>query len=217
MFVGNFNPLKEIGAAVGGVSGAIGSAAQAAAESASKAVADIGEGFFRGQESPENHEATEDHEPKFRYTGKIGDTPVLVPQSIAVKVVGLDAHGKPMEGRRQLLKMSKKGVQLLASDSIFSAPAETIAVGNCALFQNGKTPMGNPLLGGLSGGVGMGLAFGPVGAVAGAILGGASAFSTHDIWFAEIQDINGKEYVFKLSSRSDGDKLLEFLDSSMLA
>lgn len=220
-----FDPFKDIGTAVGGVSAAIGSAAQAAAESVSRAATEIGEGLFGGHAEQDDLEAAEGREPELRYTGRVGDAAVVVPQSITVSVIGLDARGRPIEGRRQRLKMSKKGVQLLASDAVFAKPVEAIAVGSCTLFQEGKTPMGNPLLNGLGGavgpGIGAGVALGPVlapvGAIAGAIIGGASALKTRNIWFAEIRAVDGKEYVFKLDDKSDGDKLLEFLDTYMLA
>lgn len=53
----------------------------------------------------------------------------------------------------------------------------------------------------------------PVGAVAGAVAGVADAFNPRDVWFLDIREFDGTEMTFRLGSKSDGDKLLVFLDS----
>ncbi len=135
------------------------------------------------------------------------------------RVGGKDFKGHERPDRDQAIRMSKNGIELLAGQEFSSGVVRKLSVRNCAVYANGKTEPGNPLLNAVGGGWCWGVvggavnpALAPVGAVAGAVAGFAKAFETRDVWYIDILEYDGTEWTFRLDQKSDGDDVIKFLD-----
>ncbi len=133
------------------------------------------------------------------------------------RVGGKDYKGRELPEKDQLIRVSGDGIELLASQDTSSGVAKKLSVRNCAVYANGKArPSGNPLFNAAVGGYGgavAGNAVDPVLAPVGVAAGIAAAFKRKDVWYIDILEYAGTEWTFRLRQRSDGDDLIEFLDT----
>lgn len=141
-----FNPLKIAEDATKAVADAADGAmhtVEDVVEGAAKTVADVA---GAAGDAVASISAPKPKAPCFRYTGVIRPGTRMITKILYVSVMSLDAKGEPLEGRRQALSLSSKGVRLHVSDSALSAVQCEIPAGNCLLFKNGVTENGNPIL-----------------------------------------------------------------------
>lgn len=207
-FIGDMaaSAASGIGSAVQGAASAMGEGVSAAAEAVSNAVGEVaGSGLEQKEKVPRLP-------PKYCATVQ-RNWPLIIPKTISVHRVSQGFDGKPTEGREQALRMSKSGVALLASAGSFAPAVERLSISNCCVFKSGKEGCENPVL-----------------AVLAALYGCASAslspvlalislvgmMQEHDKWYLYVLQHDGTELLFRLRSESDGNELLEFLDTYML-
>ena len=195
-----------IGSAAQGVASAVGEGVSAAAEAVSNAVGGVA-GSGREQEDKASRLP-----PKYCATVQ-RDWPLIIPKTILVHRVSQGLDGKPTEGREQALRMSKSGVALLASAGGFAPAIEKLSISNCCVFKSGKEGCENPVLAALAALYGcVSAALSPVLALI-AMIG---MMQEHDKWYLYVLQHDGTELLFRLCSESDGNELLEFLDTYML-
>lgn len=115
-------------------------------------------------------------------------------------------------------KQSRDGISELTTSSV--EVVANIRVRNCSMFKKGSTGGSNPLERAVGGAVAGGSIVGalnvltvPVGAIGGALVGLMSPSGAEDVWFLDMLDYGGSEWVFKLGSKDDGEKIVEFLDA----
>ena len=226
---GDFDPLGFVGGLVNdagnAVQGAVGAVASGAGEVAQGAVSAVGQGIGAVGDAvggviedvfgpdQEDHKRGQLSTPRLepRYAPRVrGDVRFLLPKDVEVRRVTRGIDGKPFEGRPQNLRMDLDGVTLMASTKPLAHKAERIPVSNVALFQQGEKPESNPLLAALMVGV---LGSPVLGLV---VLLGSMAPQDRGVWYLYVLRYDGGEDLFKLGSREDGDRVVEFLDGYML-
>lgn len=194
--------------AVAGAADAVGSAVAAAFPKPTQPATQYSENMHKG-----NHVAT---------------------QTILVcRVGGKDYKGRDLPEKSQSIRMSKDGIELLVGQESSMdivkrfvrqessmGVVKKLSVRNCAVYANGKTGPDNPLFNAVGGGFGGAVAsrvinpaLVPAGAAIGAAVGVAEAFQTEDVWYIDILEHDGTEWTFRLDKKSDGDDLIEFLDT----
>lgn len=207
-FIGDMaaSAASGIGSAAQGVASAVGEGVGAAAEAVSNAVGGVA-GSGREQEDKASRLP-----PKYCATVQ-RDWPLIIPKTILVHRVSQGLDGKPTEGREQALRMSKSGVALLASAGGFAPAIEKLSISNCCVFKSGKEGCENPVLAALAAlYCCVSAALSPVLALI-AMIG---MMQEHDKWYLYVLQHDGTELLFRLCSESDGNELLEFLDTYML-
>lgn len=207
-FIGDMaaSAASGIGSAAQGVASAVGEGMGAAAEAVSSAVGGAA-GSGPGQEDKASRLP-----PKYCATVQ-RNWPPIIPKTISVHRVSQGLDGKPTEGREQALRMSKSGVALLASAGGFAPAVEKLSISNCCVFKSGKEGCENPVLAVLAALYGcVSAALSPVLALI-AMIG---MMQEHDKWYLYVLQHDGTELLFRLCSESDGNELLEFLDTYML-
>lgn len=209
---------KAVQGAVGAVASGAGGVAQGAVSAVGQGIGAVGDavgGVIEDVFSPDQANGEKDRlstpalEP--RYAPRVrGDVRFVLPRNVEVRRVTRGIDGKPFEGRPQNLRMDLDGVTLMASTKPLAREVERIPVSNVALFQQGERPESNPLLAALM-----------VGALGSPVLGlvvllGSMVPQDRSVWYLYVRRHDGGEDLFKLESREDGDKVVEFLDSYML-
>ena len=196
-----------VGSAAQGAANAVGEGVSAAAEAVSNAVGGVmGHG-------PEQEAGMPRLPPKYCAAVQ-RDWPLIIPKTISVHRVSQGLDGKPTEGREQALRMSKSGVALLASANSFAPAVEKLSISNCCVFMSGKEGCENPVLAVLAALYGcVSAALSPVLA----LISMVGMMQEHDKWYLYVLQHDGTELLFRLCSESDGNELLEFLDTYMLA
>ena len=212
-----FDPLGFIGGVAGSVANGVGSVVQGAASAVGEGVGAaagvisdaIGNAAGSGAEQKDKAFQLP---PKYRATMQ-RDRLLVIPKTISVHRVSQAPDGKLAEGREQALRMSKSGVTLLASADCFAPAVEKLSISNCYAFKNGREGCENPVLATLAA---------LYGCVAGSLSPVLALISVicmtqeNDKWYLYVLQHDGSELLFRLRSESDGNELLEFLDTYML-
>lgn len=208
-----FDPLGFIGSVANGVGSAVQGAASAVGDGVGVAVGAISDAIGNAAGSgAEQKDETFQLPPKYRATVQ-RDRLLVIPKTILVHRVSQAPDGKPAEGREQALRMSKNGVALLASADSFAPAVERLSISNCCVFKNGREGCENPVLAVLATIYGcISTALSPVLALISVIC----MTQEHDKWYLYVLQHDGSELLFRLRSESDGNELLEFLDTYML-
>lgn len=219
-----FDPFGVLGDVVIGAGGLAQSAVSAVGDVAQTAANAVGDGINAAattvgeaihslspeEEQQNKRQAHFDLPP--RYCASIQRKALIImPKTISVRRVSPDAQGNPSEGREQRLKMSQDGVELCASASLLAPAIEKISVSNCCVFKEGKTDGANPLLAGLLT-LQTCVTVSPIAGLICALSLGQSS----DNWYLFIRQHGGSDLLFRLSSKEDGDELLEYLDTFFL-
>lgn len=136
-------------------------------------------------------------------------------EKMNVKEVYLNNDGQECEGPSQEIRLSKAGVELFSENGRKRHFLRTMNVSNVELFKNGKTEGGNPMRNAAMYAA-MGAASGD-GPFPGAAIGFFCTPRPEDIWFMRIIEHDGTTSVYRLWGKSDGDRLVTFLDTYALA
>ena len=227
-----FDPLGFIGDVANGVGGAaqaavnavgdgLGAAANAVGEGLGVAantveeMADAAVGAVDGLLHPAEQEKKDPPQLPPRYSADMQREGLfLFPKSIVVHRVSRGPKGEPREGRGQALYMSKEGVSLLASTEVFAPEVEKLSISNCLVFKDGKTEGANPLLSAL--GITFACTTNPANSPILGLIAFICSLQGSDKWYLYVLEHDGKEHLFRIGSESDGDELIEFLDTYML-
>lgn len=204
---------NAVGAGAVVAAGVVGAGAGAVVEAAGTAVNAVGEAISDAVNPKPREEKGTRLVPKYCETVQRASFP-LVPKFITVRCVTPGSDGRPVEGRRQALKLSKRGVYLLSSDDLWSAEVERVSISNCCVFKNGTDPGANPLLTAL--GIVQSLLMSPAMSPIMGLIGFICCTREQDRWYLLVLGHDGSERLFRVGSQEDGDELLEFLDSHML-
>lgn len=208
---------NEVGKAAQSVADGVGGAAQAVAGAVGdgvSAAAGAVSGVVDGALHPKEAEKEQVKLPP-KYCRTMQRTPFLfAPKVILVRRVTPDAEGKPAEGRRQAIRLSKKGIFLLASDESWSPEVERLSISNCCVFKNGMEPGENPLLSAFLA-VQSCIMSPSVSPLTGLIMFLGLTKETEK-WYLLVLQHDGEEMLFRIGSKESADDLFEFLDSCML-
>lgn len=206
-----FNPLafaNDIAKGVGDVAGNAARIAASAIDGAIKAAVP--------SDDEQNGKRIEEHceephpipDPQYR-DGEI-DAFWVDKKYVEVRQITVGSDGSPMEGYKHYLRLSRHGVERVQSTDMFAKPMERIRIRNCTLFKNGEEAGEDALKkGAFFGSVATLFAFHPL---AVGFLAAMTARGKRDLWALDILDYDGKEWLFTVSSKEEGEELLKYLD-----
>lgn len=137
----------------------------------------------------------------------------LLSQRISVTEIYCDSDEQECEGPVQEIVLSSSGVELFAKAGIKHKILKTFNIKNAYLYKKGKTESGNPIRNAVMGGL--------IGAQGGdpfkgIVIGAISTPSPNDIWYIYIFEHDDSSCIYRLPSKSDGEKIITFLDTYAL-
>lgn len=207
-----FDPLKFASDIANGIGSGIGQVASDAFRVAEQAGAAVADGIGQAVEAVTT---AANRKPEPRYGTTITKKCIRIkPRKITVLKITEDSNGNPIEGHPRTMKMSRDGIEIVDS---LGQTIESLSIANCSLFSKSKkVDTGNPLMKIAVGAYGW--SFTPYGPLPGALLGAASGIfdkKEYVIWHAEIMQHNGETIVYRLADKSDGEELIDFLETYM--
>lgn len=211
-----FDPLKFASDIANGIGSGIGQVASDAFRIAEQAGAAVADGIGQAFEAVTKTTADAANcKPEPRYSATITKKCVYIkPCKITVLKITEDNNGNPIESRPRTMRMSRDGIEIVDS---LGQTIESLSIANCSLFSKSeKVDTGNPLMKIAAGAFGW--SHTPYGPLPGALLGAASSIfaqKERDIWHAEIMQHNGEKIVYRLADKSDGEELIDFLETYM--
>lgn len=134
-------------------------------------------------------------------------------QKISVIEIYCDSDNRKCEGPAQEIVLSSSGVELSTKTGIKRKVLKTFNVKNAYLYKEGKTEGGNPIHNAAMGGL-LGAQGGDP--LKGIIIGAISTPSPTDIWYIHIFEYDDSSCIYRLPSKSDGEKIITFLDTYAL-
>lgn len=137
----------------------------------------------------------------------------LLSQRISVTEIYCDSDDRECEGPVQEIVLSSSGVELSTKTGIKRKVLKTFNVKNAYLYKEGKTEGGNPIRNAVMGGL-IGAQGGDP--LKGIVIGAISTPSPNDIWYIHIFEHDDSSYIYRLPSKTDGEKIITFLDTYAL-
>lgn len=136
-------------------------------------------------------------------------------EKISVCEIYLNEYDQECEGSYQEIRLTQNGIELYSENGRKRTFIRMMNIADIDLFKNGKTEGGDPVRNALMyGAIG---AKNGVGALPAMLLGAACTPKSQDIWNMRIKEHDGSSRVFRLWDKSDGEKVINYLDACALA
>lgn len=136
-------------------------------------------------------------------------------EKISVREVYLNEYDQECEGPYQEIRLTRNGIELYSENGRKRNFIRMMNIADIDLFKKGKTEGGDP--------VRNAFIYGAIGAEKGIgtfpmmLLGAACTPRPEDIWHMRIKEHDGSSCVFRLWGKSDGEKIIDYLDTYALA